>query len=297
MMRRMKTSTRRSFLQTAALGVSAAALPALPGFAADDPAIVDFHAHWVGPRVVELLRGRPAPRPPQGASWFDIDARLRDMDANGVHRQVIAWVGGSFDGAVPPADARPLWRAQNDDVGALVKKHPSRFSGLASLPTANVAWAADELERAHSELGLIGAVLPLDAFVSLAGARALAPIFEVAQKHRSHIFVHRGAAGADVPGQQPETGAANPYFGLPPAVAGAAARPQALPGDNVSARTLLATATHLASGVITLAFTDFLDAYPDVTVQVAMMGGAISPSPNRFRWRPKKRARRSPRSG
>src|SRR5207247_9343578 len=47
------------------------------------------------------------------------------------------------------------------------------------------------------------------------------------------------------------------------------------PGDNVSARTLLATATHLASGVITLAFTDFLDAYPDVTVQIAMMGGAI----------------------
>src|SRR5204863_407130 len=61
-----------------------------------------------------------------------------------------------------------------------------------------------------------------------------------------------------------------------PAPAVAAARPQATPGDNVSARTLLATATHLASGVITLAFTDFLDAYPDVTVQVAMMGGAIS---------------------
>ncbi|HMJ84591.1 MAG TPA: amidohydrolase family protein, partial [Vicinamibacterales bacterium] len=32
----------------------------------------------------------------------------------------------------------------------------------------------------------------------------------------------------------------------------------------------------LATGVITLALTDFLDVYPDVTVQVAMMGGAIS---------------------
>jgi len=277
--------TRRGFLQTTALGVTAAALRARPSFAAD-AAIVDFHAHWVGPRVVELLKARSAPRPPQGAGWFDIDARLRDMDANGVARQVIAWVGGSFDGALPPADARPLWRAQNDDVGALVKKHPSRFSGLASLPTANVGWAAEELERAHAELGLMGAVLPLDAFVSLAGARALAPIFDVAQKHRSHVFVHRGAAGADVPGQQPETGAANPYFGLPasggpppdvprlPEVR--AARPQALAGDNVQARTLLATATHLASGVVTLAFTDFLDAYPDVTVQVAMMGGAIA---------------------
>src|SRR2546425_11410249 len=201
MMPRMNTTSRRTFLQTTVLGVSAAALPSLPSFAAGDPAIVDFHAHWVGPHVVELLKARATPRPPQGASWFDIDARLRNMDANGVRRQVIAWVGGSFDSAVPPADARPLWRAQNDDVGALVKKCPARFSGLASLPTVNVAWAAEELERAHSELGLIGAVLPLDAFVSLAGARALTPIFDVAQKHRSHIFVHPGPPGAAIPRQ------------------------------------------------------------------------------------------------
>ena len=278
----MTITTRRRFVQTAALGVSSAALTGLAGDAAlaasqapAAPPIVDWHAHWVGPRVVELLGARTAPRPPQGNGWFDIDARLRDMDANNVRRQVLAWVGGAFDGALPPAEARPLWRAQNDDLSALVGRHPARFSALASLPTANLAWAAEELERAHAELGLIGAVLPLDAFVGLAGARALAPIFDVAQKHRSHIFVHRGAASADIPGQQPETGAVNPYFGLPPAGAGTA-RAQTPAGDNVSARTLLATATHLASGVITLAFTDFLDAYPDVTVQVAMMGGAIS---------------------
>src|SRR5256885_7228954 len=172
---------------------------------------------------------------------------------------------------MPPADARPVWRGQNDDVAALVRKYPGRFLGLASLPTANVAWPPDELQRAHEELGLIGAVRPLDACVSLAGARALAPIFAAAQQLRSHIFVHRGVASADIPGQQPETGAVNPYFGLP--AGSAAARPPATPGDNASARTMLATATHLASGVITLAFTDFLDAYPDVTVQVAMMGG------------------------
>jgi predicted TIM-barrel fold metal-dependent hydrolase len=285
-MRRMMTTSRRRFLQTATAGMSAAALSSFGSANALDarqtrapargePGIIDWHAHWVGPQVVELLGARSSPRPPQGAGWYDVDARLRQMDANGVERQVIAWVGGAFDGALAPADARPLWRAQNDDVAALVRKYPSRFSGLASLPTANIAWAADELERAHQELGLIGAVLPLDAFVSLAGARALAPIFDVAQKRRAHIFVHRGAAGADIPGQQPEAGAVNPYFGL--VVPNRAAPPSlAMPGDNVSARTLLATATHLASGVITLAFTDFLDAYPDVTVQVAMMGGAIA---------------------
>jgi hypothetical protein len=44
------------------------------------PAIIDWHAHWVGPRVVELLAAGPSPRPPQGAGWFDLDSRLRHMD-------------------------------------------------------------------------------------------------------------------------------------------------------------------------------------------------------------------------
>lgn len=277
-MRRMTKTTRRRFLQAtggaSAIAWSGFAHAGAQPRAATPNGIVDFHAHWIGPHVAELLKGRTSPRPPQGTTWYDTDARLRDMDANGVARQVLAWVGASFDGALPPDEARPLWRAQNDDLAALVKRHPSRFSALASVPTANVAWAAEELERAHGELGLIGAVLPLDAFVSLAGARALAPIFAVAQKHKSHLFVHRGAAGADVPGQQAETGAINPYLGLSAAASGGG-RAAATPGDNVPARTLLATATHLATGVITLAFTECLDPYPDVTVQVAMMGGAI----------------------
>jgi len=267
---------RRAFLQLTALGIAGGAVPSVISGAssgadqmppASSPSPIDFHAHWIGPRVVELLSKRTNPRPPQGQGWFDIEARLKQMDQAGVQRQVLSYVGASYDGVITPDEARPFWRAQNDDVAALVRKYPARFSGLAKLPTANVAWAADELQRAHLELGLLGATLPLDAFVSLEGARALAPIFAVAQKNRSHIFVHRGAASADVPGRQPEVGPANPYFGL---------TTPATSGDSPSARTLLITATHLATGVITLALTDFLDAYPDVTVQVAMMGGAIS---------------------
>jgi len=283
----MKTRTRRQFLQTTALGLAAGALRGetaldavqAPGGTPAGAHIIDCHAHWVGPTVVRLLGTRTSPRPPQGAGWTDIDARLREMDKAGVTRQVLGWVGASFDGALSAADAKPLWRGQNDDVAAVAKKYPARFSGLASLPTANVTWAAEELDRAHTDLGLIGAVLPLDAFVSLAGARALAPIFDVAERHHSHIFVHRGAASPEIPGQHLE-GAVNPYFGLADAGSGrgggrgpASSRD---PGDNVQARTLLATAAHLATGVVTLALTDFLDAYPNVSVQVAMMGGAVS---------------------
>ena len=211
-------TTRRTFLRTALLGAAAGSIPGFARAVAIEgrqttrtagaaPAIIDWHAHWVGPRVVELLAARPSPRPPQGAGWFDIDSRLRHMDEAGVQRQILSWVGAAYDGILSPDEARPIWRAQNDNVAAVAKKYPARFSGLATLPTANLAWAAEELERAHTQLGLIGAVLPLDAFVTLAGARTLAPIFAVAQKHRSHIFVHRGPAALDIRRVYLDTGA------------------------------------------------------------------------------------------
>src|SRR5579862_6058051 len=149
---------RREFL--GAMGVAAGAVrmathdlaaAALQPKAPARIGIIDWHAHWIGPHVIELLEKRGSPRPPAGAGWTDVDARLREMDRAHVERQVLSYVGASYDTVIPPDEARAFWRAQNDDLAALVKQHPSRFSGLATLPTARVAWAAEELERAHTE--------------------------------------------------------------------------------------------------------------------------------------------------
>lgn len=260
--------------------------------------IVDWHAHWIGPRVFKLLSERqtgpkyvvnekgerflippgrkelPPGARPQGTAWFDIDERLAHLDATGVRLQVLGWVGATYDGVLPVAEARPIWRAHNDDLGEIVKAHPGRFQGLASLPTADIPAAAAELERAHTKLGLIGATLPLDAFSNLESARALAPIFEVAQRHRSHLYIHRGAAAPTIPRVTPEAGGVNAYFGLPESAD--LNRLPALPGDNALARATLLTQTHLAVGAITLTLTDLLDPYPDVTVQLTMLGGSIA---------------------
>jgi predicted TIM-barrel fold metal-dependent hydrolase len=298
-------STRRQFLLQSAAVAAAASVTPHPSAGAQSTSpnrsvrkgIIDTHAHWTGPTVVELLKKRttapfyvtnekaelilvnrgthPTGRErPQGAEWFDFDLRLRHLDEAGVQRQVLSWVGATYDGQISAEDAKPFWRAQNNDIGAVIKKYPTRISGLATLPTSDPSAAAAELDRAHTELGLSGATLPLDAFISLEGARVLAPIFVVAQKHHSHIFIHRGLASKSVPGETPEVGATNAYFGL-----GVSdepnERPKPVPGDDVVARTALISSTHLASGVITLALTDFLDSYPDVTVQIAMIGGSI----------------------
>lgn len=311
-------NTRRQFLGTAALGAASAALlgshtahaaeaattttaaPAAPrSVAIPRGSIIDWHTHWIGPRVTRLLQartsgprlvindrgerfpvaaGETAPAPgakPQSSVWYDVQERLAHLDQVGVARQLIGFVGSSYDGALPPEEAKPLWRAQNDDVAELVRQHPTRFLGLATLPTADIAAAAAELERAHTELGLLGATLPLDAFIHLESARALAPIFAVAQKHRSHLYIHRGAAAPTIPHQTPEVGDTNAYFGLPPGRQPNGRLPN-LPGDHAWARSTLITSTHLAAGAITLALTDLLDPYPDVTVQHTMIGGSIA---------------------
>jgi predicted TIM-barrel fold metal-dependent hydrolase len=302
-------TTRRHFLQNAAAGLVISSLGGIatgseaPNRSSQEPpeakartAIIDTHAHWIGPSVIELLKRRTEPpryiqndkgelvpinrndeardARPQSKTWYDIDVRLQHLTSSGVNAQVLSWVGAAYEGALSPEEARPLWTAQNNDLGSVVRKYPGKFYGLATLPTANPAWAAEELERAHAELGLSGATLPLDAFISLGGARTLAPIFAVAQKHRSHIFIHRGVAAATIPGRYDETGDTDAYFGLPNG--GGRGRRHGDDGDNILARTTLITSTHLATGVITLGLTNFLDEYPDVTVQVAMMGGSIA---------------------
>jgi predicted TIM-barrel fold metal-dependent hydrolase len=237
--------------------------------------IIDLHSHWFSPRSVELLKARGhAPRivdesgapslqrtgpgvsgPPfaLGPQWFDIDLRLAHLDKAGVAHQLISWPTTlGVDPALEAEDSLPLWRAWNDDLSQLVARHPRRFSGLAALSTSDIAWSVRELARSHDELGLIGGTLPVNGLASLAGARTFAPLFAEAQRRRSHIYLHTGYAHATVPGQ-PAPG---------------------LHADATAIRGTLDTSWHFAATVITLAFTDFLDTYPDVTVQVAMLGGS-----------------------
>jgi predicted TIM-barrel fold metal-dependent hydrolase len=284
-------ATRRSFLRTAGSAALAAPVLSLGGSAWAAPAsttghqaasqssrhgLIDLHSHWFSPHVVELLHARStAPRFvtgddgklrllragsgsasdafPIGDQWFDIDARIAHLDAQGVSHQLLSWPTTlGIDAALPAAETTPLWRAYNDDLAGLLRRHPARFSAVAALSSSDVAWSVRELERAHDELGLIGGVLPVNGFASLVGAERFRPLFELAQRRRSHIYLHTGYANPVVPGQPP----------------------QHQHNDTAAIRGILDTSWNFAAAVITLAFSDFLRPYPDVTVQIAMLGGS-----------------------
>jgi predicted TIM-barrel fold metal-dependent hydrolase len=273
--------SRREFLATSAAATATAALSSSAA-AADAPpsgsrVLVDWHSHYFSHAELRSLAARQ--QPPRitldadGNPWLqnvttvsapagkpsvyspsDLQARLRNLDAHGVEKQLLTHtVALGLDATLPLEELKALFREFNDELAGVVRDHPQRFLGVAALPSADPIWAAEELGRAHRELGFIGGSLPLNAFATLEGARTLAPLFAEAQKHGSHFFIHRGPASSLVPGQ--------------PSLV--------VPADTEQPRWGLINNTHLTAGGITLGLTDFLDPYPDVSVEIVMLAGFL----------------------
>jgi predicted TIM-barrel fold metal-dependent hydrolase len=216
--------------------------------------IIDWHSHWIPPSLAEqVARHRTLPTAPE---FFDADARLRHMDAGGIERQVISWpTTFGFDALLPVREASAFYREYNTLLGELIERRPDRFSGLAAVPMADPGAAAAELTRAQAGLGLIGAVIPADAFLTVAGAELYAPLLAAAQRLRSHIYVHPGPTGLPASGHTPI---------------------EFLRVDSSNGRWLLEAGTRLGAAALTLETGGILDNYPSVTVQVAMLGGHLA---------------------
>ena len=230
---------------------------------------IDLHAHWVPPLLVEALRERKGLVPriellPEGKErlvmpigilnfnehYEDPLIRLELMSSLGVVKQMLSLPGLFGVDSLPLEQATPLVRTFNDACAELCRTYPQHFSGLASLPWANIDAAVAELRRARLELGLLGAILPVDAFRSEATAARLLPLFEIGEELGAHFFVH--------PGRTPDSGA------LP-----------ASPPDHDLARRALEVQHEVGQAMVTLLLSDFLSPWRNITVQVANLGGTF----------------------
>ena len=230
---------------------------------------IDLHAHWVPPVVAQALRQRHGLVPriellPAGAErlvmpigmlnfnpyYVDPLLRLDRMSSLSVTKQMLSLPGLFGIDSLPLTQAAPLVRAFNDACAELCQAYPSQFCGLASLPWANIDAAVAEFRRARRDLGLLGAILPVDAFRSEATAARLIPVFEVGEELGAHFFVH--------PGRMPDSGA------LP-----------TVPPDHDLARRALAVQHEVGEAMVTLLLSDFLHPWRNITVQVANLGGTF----------------------
>lgn len=136
---------------------------------------------------------RPFPR-----GGHDIARRLADMDAAEVDMHVLSatpqtWLYGQEPGVGAVAAA-----IQNDEMARLIKEHPDRFAGIATLPMQAPDQAADELRRAMTKLGLRGVMIGSNVRGKNLDDPSFEPLWAAAAELDAFMVIHPGnVAGAD----------------------------------------------------------------------------------------------------
>jgi predicted TIM-barrel fold metal-dependent hydrolase len=230
-------------------------------------ATIDTHAHIVLPELADALRARTAPplieRGDDGKEYLvrfmgrgpirdgSVETLLAEMDAHGVRQAVLS-------NQLPDITNRsldvsePLCRTFNDAASAACTRYPDRFRAFAALPFATIDAAVAEFERAMALPGFVGALLPVDGFLSAQRAEKFVPLLAAADRRHALLLVHYGSLPDDPEAPKPDV------------------------SDNRLWRVgTLDMQSRISSAMVTFCFTDLLVKYPNVTIMTHNLGGNI----------------------
>jgi uncharacterized protein len=134
----------------------------------------------------------------------DLDLRFTMMDRWNGYVQVLTLANPSIEVVAPPASSPDLARLANDEMAAIVARHPDRFPGfVASLPMNNPGAALAELERALDDLGATGVQIFTNVNGRPLDLPEYQPIFAGMAERRLPIWMHpaRPVTVADYAGE------------------------------------------------------------------------------------------------
>jgi aminocarboxymuconate-semialdehyde decarboxylase len=141
-----------------------------------------------GPNGPSILIG-DIPIGPITAHYYDLDVRLKSMDAQGVAVHALSLMPPMVYWADGALGVR-LARLVNDAMVEAARRHPDRFVALATLPLQNPEAAFVELERAVAELGCRGIYLGTNVRGKELTDVSFQPVFERIHALRVPIFLH-----------------------------------------------------------------------------------------------------------
>ena len=107
----------------------------------------DGEWHTLGPDVGELHIPKFSIAP---------EERIAEMDEMGVDVHVLTSNTGFFKYELDDALTREIARECNEELAEMMRAHPDRFMGLASIPLQDVPMAIDVMDHAMNEMGFRG---------------------------------------------------------------------------------------------------------------------------------------------
>lgn len=208
---------RRQFLSSSSMLVSAGALGAAAGTLADT---AGARGAEIAPHKYRLVATEEAFATTEQANsfrqlaatqWHDPDVvmwrgflsnepllnklldleheRLSIMDQTGVDMHVLSLTAPGVQ--MLDADAgTAMAESANDMLAEVIKRHPTRFAGLASFAPQDPSRAAKEIERAMGKLKLNGLIVNSHTNGEYLDDPKFYPIFEAAVAHDAAIYIH-----------------------------------------------------------------------------------------------------------
>ena len=228
---------------------------------------IDMHSHYYGGLVGHLRRRSARPyvsdnddgqpvlnamtaSTVMSAGYTDISARLAYLDAAGIQTQLVTFPGALGLDAMAANEVAPIIEEFNDHLSEICRGSSGRLIGLAGLPLADIGMAARELRRARRDLGLLGAILPGNLFLTIERAETLHPLFAAGDEVGALFMIHPGLApGEDAPAPM-----------SPPSV------------YRTSGLELQASISQMG---ITLLFSGIIESYRNIAFQLVNLGGTL----------------------
>jgi aminocarboxymuconate-semialdehyde decarboxylase len=183
-----------------------------------DAAVIDVHAHAVlaetmgaagrfGPEIGARDDGLPWFRVGDyrldgvryvGSPFMDPDLRIRRMGEAGIDFQVLSPNPLTYFHFIEAPEAIRFCRTHNDVLARVVGARGDRLAGFAALPMQDVGAAVEELDRAVTDLGMLGGYIGTDLPRPLDDS-AHDRLYEACVKLDVPLFIHPGPAGIDGP--------------------------------------------------------------------------------------------------
>ena len=121
----------------------------------------------------------------------DLEIRFRILDKYPEVRQLLTIAGPNIESITQPRDSVELAQIANDDMAALVAKHPDRFiASAACLPMNDVVAALGEADRAIRDLGFRGVEIFTDINGKPLDAPEFWPLYDKMQDYDLPILLH-----------------------------------------------------------------------------------------------------------